>query len=96
MKEEKLNEIKESVSEAFELPKDIMLDLPKITMLGDVELYIENHKGIIEYSIEKIRVDINKGTLIILGKDLFIKTIITEEIIISGKIYSVEFNNRGV
>lgn len=96
MKEDKLNHLKENVSEVLELPKDIILDLPKITMIGDIQLYVENHKGIIEYSVEKIRIDINKGNLIIRGKDLSIKTIITEEIIVSGKIYSVEFNNRGV
>jgi sporulation protein YqfC len=34
----KTKEIRESVSELLELPKDIMLDLPRITLLGDIQL----------------------------------------------------------
>ncbi|QEK12359.1 sporulation protein YqfC [Crassaminicella thermophila] len=84
-------EIKESVAELLELPKDIMLDLPRITLLGNLQLYIENHKGIIEYSKLKIRVNTKSGVIRITGKDLSIKTIITEEIIICGNIENVEF-----
>lgn len=94
-KKEKINEVKENISEILELPKDIMLDLPKITLLGSLELSIENHKGIIEYTNEKIRVKSKEGIIKILGKDLLIKTIIKEAIIISGKISSIEFEGRG-
>lgn len=87
----KINEIKTNFSEILELPKDIMLDLPKITLIGNLQLYIENHKGIIEYGGLRIRVNTNAGILRILGKNLVIKTIVTEEIIIIGEIDSIEF-----
>ncbi|MCT4621200.1 MAG: sporulation protein YqfC [Marinisporobacter sp.] len=87
----KTKEIRESVSELLELPKDIMLDLPRITLLGDLQLYIENHKGIIEYSETRIRVNTKSGVIRITGKDLSIKTIVTEEIIIGGQIKNIEF-----
>lgn len=84
-------EIKESVAELLELPKDIMLDLPRITLLGNLQLYIENHKGIIEYSKLRIRVNTKSGVIRITGRDLSIKTIIAEEIIVCGKIENIEF-----
>lgn len=87
----KTKEVKESISELLELPKDIMLDLPRITLVGNLQLYIENHKGIIEYSTQKIRINTKSGVIRITGKDLAIKTIITEEIIISGNIDQMEF-----
>ncbi|WIV10691.1 sporulation protein YqfC [Proteiniborus sp. MB09-C3] len=87
----KMNEIKSNFSEILELPKDIMLDLPKVTLIGNLQLYIENHKGIIEYGSLRIRVNTNAGILRILGKNMVIKTIVTEEIIIVGEIESVEF-----
>lgn len=87
----KTKEIKESISELLELPKDIMLDLPRITLLGNLQLYIENHKGIIEYTKVKIRVNTREGVLRIMGNDLLIKNIVSEEIIICGKIHSIEF-----
>lgn len=87
----KTKEVKESISELLELPKDIMLDLPRITLVGNLQLYIENHKGIIEYSTQRIRINTKSGVIRITGKNLAIKTIITEEIIISGNIDQMEF-----
>ncbi|MEW9124819.1 MAG: sporulation protein YqfC [Thermotaleaceae bacterium] len=87
----KTKEIKESLSELLELPKDIILDLPRITLLGDMQMYVENHKGIVEYSQIRIRVKVKNGILRITGKELSIKSIVTDEIIICGSIESVEF-----
>lgn len=86
-----MNEIKSNLSEILELPKDIILDLPKITLVGNLQLYIENHKGIVEYGNLRIRVNTNAGILRILGKNMVIKTIVAEEIIIVGEIDSIEF-----
>ncbi|AFS78826.1 sporulation protein YqfC [Gottschalkia acidurici 9a] len=88
----KADSIKNTVSEVLELPKDIMLNLPKITMVGRIQLYIENHKGIIEYSTERIRVNTSEGILKITGKNMIIKNIVTEEMVISGDIEIVEFS----
>lgn len=87
----KKNNIKNAVSEILELPKDIMLDLPKVTMVGKMEVHIENHKGIIEYSREIIRINTGEGILKITGKTMNIKNIMTEELTIAGEIISVEF-----
>lgn len=87
----RMEEIKTSLSEILELPKDIVLDLPKITMIGNLQIYIENHKGIIEYSKERIRINTRRGVIRIIGKNMYIRTIITEEIIIVGEIETIEF-----
>ncbi|EOD01881.1 sporulation protein YqfC [Caldisalinibacter kiritimatiensis] len=87
----RMEEIKSSLSEILELPKDIMLDLPKITMVGNLQVYIENHKGIIEYSKERIRINTRRGVIRIVGKNMYIRTIVTEEIIVVGEIETVEF-----
>ncbi|WP_432409280.1 sporulation protein YqfC [Wukongibacter sp. M2B1] len=91
MKEERINNIKANISEALEIPKDILLDLPKVTSIGNLQVNIENHKGIIEYSNDNVRIKIKDGILKVSGIDLVIKTIVTEEIIISGKIASIDF-----
>ncbi len=87
----KLNNFKNEISETLELPKEITLDLPKITLVGNLQLNIENHKGIIEYTSQQIRVSSNSGMIKIIGKNLYIKTIIKEEIIIIGQIDSFEY-----
>lgn len=87
----KKDNIKNMVSEVLELPKDIMLGLPKITMVGRMEIHIENHKGIIEYSKEIIRINTSEGILKITGKNMDIKNIITEEVRVTGEVISIEF-----
>ncbi|MTI70884.1 MAG: sporulation protein YqfC [Firmicutes bacterium] len=87
-----MDNLKGSLSDILELPKDIMLDLPRITMIGNLQLYIENHKGIIEYNKQRIRINTKDGIIRIIGKNLVIKTIVTEEILITGEIDQVEFS----
>ena len=85
------HEIKRKLAESLELPKDIILDIPKITMIGDIRMNIENHKGIIEYTNNCIRIKIKDGILKIMGKNLLLKIILKDEIVIIGKIQQVEF-----
>ncbi|NBI07016.1 sporulation protein YqfC [Senegalia massiliensis] len=87
----KIDNIKTNIAEVLELPKEIVLDLPKITLIGNIQLYIENHKGIVEYSKERIRINSKSGIIRIIGKDLVIKNIVSEEVVVSGKIINIEF-----
>lgn len=88
---EKGNGVKKSIAEALELPKDIILDVPKIIMIGNLQIYIENHKGILEYTDERIRINTKNNVLRIIGKNLILKNIVMEEIIIVGEINQVDF-----
>ncbi|NLM44532.1 MAG: sporulation protein YqfC [Clostridiales bacterium] len=83
--------IKEKISDALELPKDITLDIPKIVILGTDSVSIENHKGIISYKDNEVRINTGSGILTITGHKLAIKSIILEEIIIIGKIDSIGY-----
>ncbi|MFZ7130731.1 MAG: sporulation protein YqfC [Eubacteriales bacterium] len=86
---DRVERLKENISDIFELPKDITLNLPKLTMIGNIQVRIENHKGIIEYNEHKIRVNTKLGVFIIIGNKLFLRNIIKEEIVIEGNIHQV-------
>jgi sporulation protein YqfC len=66
----------------LEIPTDVMLDLPKITLIGNLQLYIENHRGIIEYRPEDIRISVSTGEL----------EVSREEIYLDGVIQALRFN----
>lgn len=83
--------MKEKFAEALELPKEVVLNIPKLTMLGAGNLVIENYKGIIEYDDSKIRVNTGTGMIRITGERLFIKEITSEDIMVDGEIKSLEF-----
>ncbi|MBS4536898.1 sporulation protein YqfC [Clostridium sp. D2Q-11] len=87
----KIDNLKNNLADALELPKEIVLDLPKITMIGNIQLYIENHKGIVEYSKERIRINSKIGIIRIIGKKMIIKNIVSEEVVITGEIINIEF-----
>jgi len=83
--------LKEKMSELLELPKDIVLNVPKLTMVGNKDLLIENFKGIIEYDNDRIRINTNSGIIKITGEGLEIKEITSEDLMVNGYISSLEF-----
>jgi len=82
----------EALANAFDLPKELVIDIPKITLIGNREMAIENHRGIIQYTTEKIRISVAGGELIVSGKELFINSILLEEIIIYGEFHQITFD----
>lgn len=84
-------QLKSFLSDMLDLPQDVVLDLPRLIALGKAQLYIENHRGIIEYTPEKIRVNSTIGVIMLIGKGMSIKTIETQEILVSGQLTSIEF-----
>jgi sporulation protein YqfC len=87
----KTYKLKETLSNALELPKDIVLDVAKVTMIGNNNITVENHKGILEYNEDQIRVNTGSGVLSIAGSKLIIKTILQEEISIMGEIQGITY-----
>ena len=89
--EEPKVKFKEKLTEILELPKEVVLNVPRMTMVGSGNLLIENYKGIIEYDDKRIRVNTGIGIIKILGARLVIKEITSEDIMIDGEIQSMEF-----
>lgn len=83
--------LKNRFSNILDIPKDVMLDLPKLTVIGDLQIYIENHRGIIEYTDELIRLSTSLGQLSIKGEKLVLRNISIEEIYIDGRIKEINF-----
>lgn len=90
-KNNKFSKARELFAETFELPKDVVLDIPRISIVGNIQFYVENYRGLIEYSEKSIRLAIRKGEIVINGDGLRIKNINHQEILIEGKIESIYF-----
>ncbi|UOQ46347.1 sporulation protein YqfC [Halobacillus salinarum] len=76
---------------SFDLPSDVMLDLPRITTIGSIHVYIENHTGLLHFSDEEVRLQYKQGQIKIVGRDLGVKMMLKEEILLEGSLQSVEF-----
>lgn len=79
------------MAELFDLPADLVAGLCHMEMLGDRQLFLEGHGGILSYGTE--RIDINVGALIlrVRGSELTLRSMTDSELRISGKIDAVEF-----
>ena len=82
---------KEKIVEASEMPKDVALKLPVLTLTGQIELQIENYMGIIEYTDSLIRIQTKTGPLRIIGTQLNILYYTNDDMKIKGHIQSIEF-----
>ena len=61
------------MAEKLDLPKEVVLDLPLVSMVGQDEVTVENHKGLLEYSAETIRIATGAGRLLLTGEGLELK-----------------------
>ncbi len=91
--EDKLAQTKERIAEKLNFPKNIMLNIPKITVTGDNEIEIENHRGIIFFGEEEVKINSNVGLISIKGCGFEILFIGGNTIIISGKFKSILYDN---
>jgi sporulation protein YqfC len=79
------------MTHSLELPADVVMDLPRITMIGHLHIYIENHRGVKTFSNEELCLILEQGEVRITGKDFVLKTILPEEILLEGKIADVRY-----
>lgn len=73
----------------LDFPREIVTDLPKITILGFDEMLIENYKGIIEYEEFFIKIGTYIGIVNINGFHLKLDQMKDESILITGSIDSI-------
>lgn len=83
--------IREAAADAWGLPKDVIMNMPKLSVGGNREIYIENYKGVLEYTPEEIRLSTKIGVVRIQGKNLKIDRIRLRDIFISGYFKLVEY-----
>lgn len=87
------SDFRRRLSQLLDLPADVTLDLPKILIVGPLQMAVENHRGLIEYSPERLVVAVSRGQMVIKGRGLIIGTITSEEITVLGEIQSLSFES---
>lgn len=87
----KKENIREQLTEALDLPKEVVINLPVITLTGNKEINIENFSGLLEYTSQKIRLNTRSGIVVIDGINLEARNMTAEKICIKGNILHVSF-----
>ena len=87
-----MKKVKSNIIESLELPKDLMYGAVIVTVTGKSEALIENYRGIIEYTCEKIRVETKHCQVKICGKRLRIEYYTNDEMKITGFIEQIVYD----
>lgn len=76
------------------LPDETLPGQTLIEILGNKRVLIEHHKGVAEYSQDRILVRIKQGFLCICGRDLHLCRMVHTQLIICGHICSIKFEEE--
>lgn len=79
----------ERTAELFDLPADAVAGVPRLELVGDTELRVENHKGILAYGREEIHVSGGIYLIKIMGQGLELRAMTGFELLITGKISQI-------
>ncbi len=79
------------IIQGLDLPKDLFLGLPNISLVGNTEVYISNHRGILSYDEEMTNVLVKDYQIQIRGRNLSIFAYTKDDLTIRGFIRSLEF-----
>jgi len=88
--------LKTRITDASGMPKDVILGVPLVTVIGQNELCIENYRGILEYTEKFIRIQTKLGKIHITGKELQIEYYTNDEMKIIGQVERIEFLEGGI
>ncbi len=79
----------ERTAQALDLPADVLAGLPKVELVGDREVRMENHRGILSYGGEEIHVSGGQFVIQIRGEGLELRSMTGLELLITGRITSI-------
>ena len=80
----------EKTAELFDLPADALAGLPKVELVGDRELRIENHRGILAYGTEEIHISGGSYVVKVTGEGLELRAMTGLELLITGRIAGIQ------
>ncbi len=79
------------LAEKMELPGEILPGTASVRVIGGRKALVEGHRGILEYSSERIVLALRKGRISINGSGLSIEAMNGGELLAAGRIESVEW-----
>jgi len=87
----RLNQKNHTLMDSMHLPKDIMQGNMRITLTGNQEAWIENYRGLLEYTDQCIRLQGKNGQVEISGRALCIDYYTNEDMKICGCFHNIKY-----
>ena len=80
----------EMLAGRLELPGELLGDVPRLTLTGNGQALVENHRELLSYTEEAVEVGCGRLRLRIRGEGLQLRAMDREELLVTGRIFGVE------
>lgn len=80
----------EVLAGALQLPADAVAGMPRVELVGDGQLRVERHRGILAYDPTDVHIAAGSLTVRVRGLGLELGTMNRQELLITGRIMSVD------
>ncbi|MCH3964685.1 MAG: sporulation protein YqfC [Clostridium sp.] len=91
---DKLYNTKQNIADKLDLPRDIILNMPRILVTGDKEIVIENHRGIVLFEKDQIKINSGVGLISIYGENFEVLFMGGSTITVGGKFKSITYEGN--
>ena len=78
-------------AQRLEIPAFGLHGLPRLTLTGDRQLLVEQHRGLTRYSADEIVIALQRGRVRLTGQNLRLVAMDKEAVLIAGEIRGLEY-----
>lgn len=71
------------------LPADVVLDLPHIVWIGNLEVSVLNHRGLVLYSPARVVIGSTAGPVRVEGEGLAVRRVTSDAVHVVGRVRTV-------
>ncbi|MHB1952739.1 MAG: YabP/YqfC family sporulation protein [Sulfobacillus sp.] len=79
------------ISGMLGIPPEVLVNVPRIEVIGHLQLRLENHLGIETYDAQRVLIRVAGGYLVVFGEQLVVGWIDRNEILLTGTVRSLSF-----
>lgn len=87
----RIKQLPVELAEKLKVPGELLPGMGSISLVGGRQALVENHRGILEYSEERIVLALKRGKLSLTGSALQLQAMNGGEVLITGRIQNVEW-----
>ena len=88
----KYKEAVEDLAETLDVPGEAMTGAVRIVLTGRRRAMVEHHRGLLGYTAESVEVSAPPGRIRFLGRDLELRAMDADALLITGTLTAVEYD----
>ena len=77
--------------DALDVSADLVFDVPRLTLIGSLQLVVENHHGLLAFAPTRVVIGTRAGCIVVEGSDLDLAAVREGEIVVRGCVTGVAF-----